>query len=469
MSKLMLRRSHSVTRPDEAPTPEALAFQSDATEIALTPVPPAARYLLYTLLALLVCAVLWASFGVVDRVVTAQGRITTEAPQIVIQPFETAIIRELKVKAGDRVTKGQVLAALDPTFVEADSGAVKQRLDQLQAEALRLETELNNATVDRYSDNAEADALNRQVAATRQAYVDGELATFEAQARELTAQLESRNREIDDVRQQLATQRELEKARQELYDRKVGSLLNLLEARNARVAAERDLNKLLNAVKEVRAQLATNQQKRASFLADWRNKTAEQLKTTQADIDKLAQELRKSTRRSDLVQLTAPQDAVVLELAPRSIGSVVREAETLMTLVPQQSPLQVVAELDPTDVARVKAGDKVALKLEALPFQRHGVLEGTLKLVSQDVISSARDQAAGSGMRTAESGARSTQPSTYRALIAIDANHLRDLPNNFQLMPGMGLTAEIKIGQRRLIDYFLYPLLQAGQESFREP
>jgi HlyD family secretion protein len=470
MKNLMTRPAQQLTRKQDTPAAEALAFQSDASEIALTPVPRAARLLLYTLLALLVSAALWASFATIDRVVTASGRIATEAPQIVIQPFETAIIRELKVKAGDHVVKGQLLAALDPTFAAADSGAVQQRLNQLQAEALRLETELNNATVDHYSDNAEIDALNRQVAATRRASLEGELATFEAQTRELAAQLDSRSREIEDVRQQLATQRELEKARQELYDRKVGSLLNLLEARNARVAADRDLNKLLNAIKEIRAQMATVQQKRTAFIADWRNKAAEQLKTTQAEIDKLSQEQRKSERRRDLVQLTAPADAVVLELAPRSIGSVVREAETLLTLVPQHSPLQVVAELDPADVARVKPGDPVTLKLEALPFQRHGVLQGTLKVVSQDRVGGAGIQSA--GMETGAQSVRPTSPvpaSRYRAVISIDDNQLRDLPPDFQLLPGMNLSAEIKVGQRRLIDYFLYPILQAGQESFREP
>lgn len=446
---------------------EALEFQSDATEIALQPVPPAARALLYSIIGLIVAAVLWASLGTIDRVVTADGKLTTEAPQIVIQPFETAIIRELRVKAGDTVQKGQVLATLDPTFAEAESGAVKQKLETLQAEALRLESELAAATVESYSDNRDIDTLNRQMAATRRDYVAGELATFDAQLKELAAQLESRNREIDDVRKQLESQRAIEAARQELYDRKVGSLLNLLEARNAKVAAERDLNKLINAVKETRAEMATVQQRRTAFQADWRAKTAEELKTTQGEIDRLAQELRKSTRRTDLVQLTAPDDAVVLELAPRSIGSVVREAETLMTLVPQHSTLQVVANLDPADVARVKAGDQVALKLESLPFQRHGTLDGTLKIVSQDVVQQGADAKTQQAGGTAASGRGN--PVSYRAVITIDANKLRDLPADFKLMAGMGVRAEIKIGERRLIDYFLYPLLQAGKESFREP
>lgn len=444
--------------------PDALAFQSDATEIALRQAPFAARALLYGIAAFVALGVLWASLSHVDRVVVAPGRLTTEAPQMVLQVFESAMLRELRARPGDRVRKGDVLATLDPTFVAADSDTAIARLESLKAQMARLDAELRGVEIPRFAARDDLESLHRQLDATRRALVRDELAAFDSQLREAEVRRASAGHEAADVAKKLDAERQIVAARKELFERKVGAKLALLEATNRQIETERDLHRLQNLQQEALRQVETLRQKRKAFLADWRNKAAEELRTARQEAESLEGEARKAARRRDLVELTAPADAIVLALAPRSVGSVAKEGETLLTLVPLDSPLHVTADLDSRDIALVRAGDPVTVKLEALPFQRHGTLRGTLKTLSPDTLERA-SAAPGTGAQASSAG----PPPAYRAVIGIEPPALRDTPPDFRLLPGMAVQAEIRVGERRVISYFLHPLLQARDESLREP
>jgi HlyD family secretion protein len=147
-------------------------------------------------------------------------------------------------------------------------------------------------------------------------------------------------------------------------------------------------------------------------------------------------------------------DGTVLEIASRSLGSVAREAEPLVTLMPLGGGLEIEATIDPQDVARLRPGDLARIKVDAFPYQRHGILEGKLRAVSEDTL------------REAESA---TPKLSYKARVEIVDMRMRDVPEDSRLIPGMTATVEIRIGTRRVITYFLYPLFRALDESIREP
>jgi HlyD family secretion protein len=161
-----------------------------------------------------------------------------------------------------------------------------------------------------------------------------------------------------------------------------------------------------------------------------------------------------------MVVLTTPMDAVVLEVAPRSVGSVMREAETLMTLVPVDVPMEIEAQIAARDIGQVAAGDEVTVKLEAFPYQQYGTLPGKVSVISRDSFVATK----GDGAQTAGDA----KP-YYKVRVALDDTHLRNAPPDFHLTPGMTATAEIKVGSRRLITYLLYPFLRGLNQSFREP
>jgi HlyD family secretion protein len=180
---------------------------------------------------------------------------------------------------------------------------------------------------------------------------------------------------------------------------------------------------------------------------------------TRAKQNSAAEELKKAERRRQLTVMSAPVDAVVLEIANRTVGSVVREAETLFVLVPRDAPLQAEVNVEGRDIGQVSIGQPVRIKFDAFPFQKYGTGSGTVSVVSKDSFAS----------ETKGDGSRRAIPAYYRVLLDITNARLRAQPAQFQMIPGMELTAEMKVGKRRVISYFLYPLLRGLDESIREP
>src|SRR5262249_16442159 len=150
---------------------------------------------------------------------------------------------------------------------------------------------------------------------------------------------------------------------------------------------------------------------------------------------------------------TAPEDGIVLEVAKRSVGSVLQEAEPLVTMVPTGTPLIAEVMINSSDVGYTKLGDEVVMKVDAFPYQRHGLLEGPLRAVGEDPLSPNAGAVA--------SGSALPVPGVvHRSQVALDGTQLHDLPEGTRLIPGMTLTAEIKVGSRSVISYFLYPLMR---------
>jgi len=196
---------------------------------------------------------------------------------------------------------------------------------------------------------------------------------------------------------------------------------------------------------------------KAAYLAEFRQKTAEELVQARRDHDAAAKQLDKAARRNAVTVLTAPADAIVLEVAQRSVGSVLKEAEALYTLVPLDSPLEAEVSVEGLDVGHVETGGEARLKLEAWPFQKHGTLSGKVRTVTDDTFTP--DPKKDGPQR----------PPYYKARVEVTATDLRDVPRSFRLIPGMAVTAEIKAGERTILSYFLYPLLRGLDESIREP
>ena len=161
------------------------------------------------------------------------------------------------------------------------------------------------------------------------------------------------------------------------------------------------------------------------------------------------------------MELKAPEDAVVHDIAPLSIGSAVREAETLVTLVPLGGTLEVEAQVRADDIGRVKPGDSVRVKITAFPFQKHGTLEGQVRFLSEDAFSSSASPS--------ENAPERPESAFYRARIALDAEKNRESVLLPKLIPGMETECEIRVGERRIIEYLTHPIIKSLDESIKEP
>lgn len=402
------------------------------------PPPRALRNTHYGAVALAALLIGMAAVLQIDIVVSGTGRLAADAPTVVVQPMQLSRIEQIRVKAGDVVRKGDVLATLDPTFAQADRSALIVQRDALAAKQTRLQAELNLTAFAADDQPLEA-TLYRQ----RQSQYAARIAEFDGKLTSREADIAVAEQNIVSLAQQLSVAREVETMRETLYRGQTGSKLNFLESQAARMRTERELRAAETQRNDARQAVRTSRADRQDFADSWRRELLESLVKLRADAAAVDEALTKATRLTDLVALIAPQDGVVLDVAKRSVGSVLHEAEPLVTIVPANTPLIAEVAIGSSDVGYASAGDPVVVKVDAFPYQRYGLVAGRLRSIGADSFAGA-------------------DAHYHRGQVSLDNSKLR-------LIPGMTVTAEIKVGSRSVLSYFLYPITRALNESIREP
>jgi HlyD family secretion protein len=434
-------------------------FQPDAIEVEESTPPRIARMTLYTVVALIAAAITWASLSQVDTIVAAQGKLISTSPNIVVQPLETSVVRKIHVKAGDVVGRGQALATLDPTFSQADVDQLRTRLTALDANIHRLQAELNNQKFIVVDSGNQDQVLQAKLFAERKAFYETSLRNYDAQIASAQANLKTSQSEEVTLQQRLETLRSIETMRETLMDKAVGSKLNYLLSRDARLDIDGNLARLRGNQVDYTHRIERSRAEQQTFIEDFRRTAYQDLVDAIAKRNSAVEDLKKAELRQQLIVLKAPVDSIVLEIASRTVGSVVREAETLFVLVPRNENLQAEVNVEGKDIGQVAVGQSVRLKFDAFPFQKYGTGHGTVRVVSRD--SFAPD--------TKNDATRHMSSPYYRILIDVDEARLRSQPADFQMIPGMAVTAEMKVGHRSVMSYFLYPLIRGLDESIREP
>src|ERR1051326_8391749 len=453
--------------------PEAVRFQPHAGMIEERPLPRFARSVVYLVVALVVSAALWASLSQVDRVVTARGKLITVDPLMTVQPLETAIVHSIDVGVGDSVKAGDILATLDPTFSQSEQIADEERLGSMTAEAWRLESEIYNRPFDPTwsGDPVVGKYLRLQAAvyAHRQAEYRAAVASAEADAAKLEAALVTNRKAQSGLEERVGVVSQVEGMRDELFKLSAGSRLNLLQSRLDRLSLSDQLGEKKNQEKELEAQLASAREQKAKYMNNWIREAGERLTTLQQQISTERQKLTTAERRRSPGGVRAPAGGAGVgggrDLGQRSIGWVAKEAEPVVTLVPRGNKIEAEVDVDSADVARLRVGDTVRVKLDALPFQRHGTINGKVRVITENSFQPDKNAAPGPQTGKDPDG----RPAFFRARIALGPVTLQDVPSDFRLIPGMTTTAEILVGKRTIISYLLDPVIRVFDESLREP
>ncbi|MBE7184200.1 MAG: HlyD family type I secretion periplasmic adaptor subunit [Methylobacterium mesophilicum] len=443
-----------------APHAVVSEFQSDAVELEERLPSRVARTMLYAVTLFIASAILWASFSSLDEVVVAQGKLVTTKPTIVLQPLETSIVRDIRVAPGDVVRRGDRLATLDPTFTDSAADQQNAKFAALDAQIKRIEAELDNRDYNPGVLPTEEERLQFRQFGQRRAFYVAQLQNFDQQIAGQAATIRTAEEQSKILQARVDTLGQIETVQETLYKREVGSLLNMLSARDTRFGTEAALAQTKGQGTEAFHALAKLKADRQAFIEDFRRAAVDQLVDLRSQRDAVSEEIKRIALRRKMVTLEAPADAVVLELAQRSIGSVVREAEPMITLVPLDVPLEAEVAIRSRDVARIATGEAARVKFDAYPFQKFGTWAGIVRTVSRDAFA-ADPSKAGQG--------DPSEASVFRGRVQL-ADAAVGAPNRkLQLLPGMTVSAEIKVGQRRVISYFLYPIMRGLDESLREP
>lgn len=460
ISQHLLRWSRRTAGDEAWPEQEFAPLQPDLEDILLQRPPRFLRGAHYTVAILFLLLVLIACVVKVDTIVVASGRLIADAPLVVVQPMQLSIIRTIKVRPGEKVRKGDVLATLDPTFTQADRTALLVQKDALDAQIARLEAELNGTPL--RLDTSTADrVLQLTLYQQRASQYASHLRALDEEIERFSANIHAAQQNMTSLNQQLGIAKEVEAMRAKLFSMQAGSRLNYLDAQAVRLRNERDSQDAVHRLDDLRHALAAKQAERQVFIDEWRRQILEDLVKARNSAASLTN-LVKAQRMNDLVVLTAPADGIVLDIAKKSVGSVTQAAEPIVTLVPTTAPLIAEVMINSGDVGFTRLGDDVAIKVDAFAYQQHGMLHGKLRAVGEDSV-------APGGANMQPVAGQSNLGVFHRSQIELTTTKLANVPDGSHVIPGMSVTAEIKVGSRSVISYFLYPIERGLQESIREP
>ena len=454
---------------------EELAFLPAALEIVETPPSPTGRAIGATLVALFVLALAWASLSHVDIVATATGRIIPTGHSKVIQPFETGVVRAIRVSDGQSVNAGDVLIELDPTIVEGELNHVQSDLLSAQLDVARLRAALADTDDPLAAFHPPENASPALVAQQRQfllaqvaehrskiAALDGQRAQKEAELATIKATVEKLNAVIPTIEERVNIRKTLNE---------YGSKLQYFEVLQQLTESQQERLVQISHLKEARAAIAAIIETRSQTVGEFRRTQFGELTEADRKAAGLSADLSKAEQRSKLQQLTAPVSGMVQQLAVHTIGGVVTPAQALMVIVPRDSQIEIEAMVSNHDIGFVHVGDEVEVKVDTFDFTRYGLLQGRVRSISSDAIArdsttdKSNEKSAGAPNATSEPKG---QELTYAARISVDRPQLQVDDRMVNLSPGMAVTAEIKTGSRRVISYLLSPILKYNQESLRE-
>lgn len=455
-NKPSLRRWLPFVGGKKAKGKTAIEYLPDADEIERGPLPRGAQSTMHVLLLAFVSFGIWASVSELDQVVVAQGRLVNPTPNVVVQPLETSIIQSVDVRVGQVVKKGDTLATLDATFTQADEGQVRSRLLSLETQIQGFEQELaGDMTHGKLPDTAD-DKLQAGLLTERRANYKAQQMKLSENAAKLRAALAANRQDQRLVASRLRSVKEIETMQEKMVAQKYGAPIQLFEAQLRTKEVERELELVTSREGEIRRDLAAFESEKLAFEKGWRQKLMEDLLNVSRERDSLKEQLLKADMRSKLVTLQAPLDAVVLEIAKLSKGSIVQGAETFFTLVPLNVSLEAEIQVDAVDVGYIKQGHPVNVKIDAFPYQKHGTIDAKIRTISEDAFKK-------------DSAGNPVANTYYLSRLTLATPNLKSMKENARLLPGMTLSAEIVVGKRSVLSYLAWPLTKGLDEAVREP
>ena len=467
-----------------------------------------------------------------DTTISARGEFMTATPNVVVEASASSVVKSVEVNRGDKVVKDQIIAYLDDTVVTVNLKKNQEKIDNIYQSLVGLHMEQmlidniekfnSNLKLDSFYESA-IDKLNLQnnsekfyelysVTLLKKVLEYSEkIKSFDAKLNTARNEYQSSKELLEISKKQTEIKAELARAKKELYDRQVGTLSDILtkqtEIKARQAAVQKDLyereivslsqyltskDTLLNAQKsefnskasttkleldylsakdavlnaekaqfnartsiiKLEAAITTQTADKQAFIASWTSKLNAEITAKNEELTQLKQEKIKLSRLVDNIIVRSPAEGIVLDIPAVSRGGIVSEGEAIVTLVQSNQPLFLEVDIDPNKIPDMKLGLKVSIKLDAMPFQEFGGLDGELIYVSNDTFN--QSLAGDKGV-------------FYRGRVKTDGLEGTDMPSDFILSQGMLATADILVGQRPLISYFTYPIMNAFEESFKEP
>lgn len=433
---------------------EELEFLPAAMSLRDTPVHPMPRKLLWGLLIMLVLALAWSTIGRIDIVAVGRGKVVPGSGSKLIQSSELAVVRQIHVKDGQHVRRGDPLVDFDSSITQADVSRIEAAL-----EARRIDYAIATLMLECISRNIAPRSLRKILSdlppdtilrANMRLFgnfrsMRSQIDEKESEMKQLDTQRDAGEASLAALEEMVPLSREVSENLKTLSSKEFVARSQYLDKEQLRLAQEKDVITQRFDITKTEATRALSLRQKITVMSRWRQDMLNMQHTAAEEKKALEEELIKAKRRDQLMHLVAPVDGTVQQLAVKTEGGVVQEAQTLMVVVPEGDPIEIEAMLLNKDIGFVRPGMPVEVKVDTFEFTKYGLVRGEISTISNDSIDNEK-----------------TGP-VYAMRIVVDT-----IPEDIDLSAGMSVVAEVKIGSRRIIEYFLSPLNVYLHDSFRE-
>lgn len=452
---------------------DELEFVDDNTAALLLNTPHSTRIILWVICAFFIVAVIWSSFAVIDKVTVGQGKVIPSSQVQVVQNLEGGLVKQILVKEGDHVTKGQQLLLIDDTRFLSDYREREQEVSNLTANVVQLSSSINSVQINNnFDENNWQDSV----------IIQNDHLQFPAKLLENKPELVNRQRaqyhqDLDNLKNQMSLIDQQVKQKQQDLIELEARFNNLKQSYNFAqkelsitkpladegVVPQIELLKLQRQVNDTRRDMTSSELKiplakasvREAILnridAAQKFRSEQQDKLNQAQ-DKLSAMTESTVGLEDRVNRTivvSPVTGTVKTLNVNTVGGVIQPGMDIVEIVPSEDTLLVEAKIAPQDIAFLRPNLPAIVKFTAYDFSKYGGLEGTLEHISADTT---QDEEGNSYYIV--------RVRTY----ATTLNKNGELP----IIPGMTATVDIITGKRTVMDYLLQPMLRAKNNAFQE-
>ncbi len=426
-------------------------------EVTETPPSPTKRLVMWTVLALIVIGLLWAFLGHINEVAVAPGKVIPSGQAKTVQVKNKGIVKEIRVVEGQEVKEGDVLVLLDPTTTSADYDSLKKRAAYYKLDIQRLTAELTGQP---FVPEEDPDLESHDLAA--------ELALYQSRTNDYRTQRESREEVIAQKRARLEAARATyekyneglkiaqtkEERLTELMEEAAISAFQLLEQQNQTIEYAQNAQSQLDEITSIQAEIAEAEQNLANVDAAYRKEIMTALVDAKKEYYTVTESIKKADEDSRMATIVAPTSGRVYNLAIHTVGGIVTDAQSLMQIVPEDASLEFEVYADNKDIGFIKDGQIAEVKVETFNFQKFGMVDAVVTEVSADAVNEPTDQ---------------ERYKKFKLILVPSGKNTIDVfGEEVPLAVGMNVSAEIKIKEKRIVDFFLDPFRRYTSEALRE-
>lgn len=425
-------------------------------EVTETPPSPTGRLVMWTILVFIVVGIIWSVIGHINEVAVASGKVIPTGQVKTIQVKNKGIIKEIFVHEGQHVFEGDKLVVLDPTSTEADYDSLSQRAAYFKLDIERLEAELEGKPfVPQEDKNLElADiTAEKNLYQSRVSQHRAELDAARSAVLQREAACKSEESNLEKYRGMLEIAVEKEQRLQELSAQNAISEFQLLEQTSQRINLEESYAAQQSTLAKAQAELAEANDRLANVESAYQKDVMASLVESRKQYLSYSEELKKADEDQRLSTITAPCSGRVYNLSVHTVGGIVTEAQPLLAIVPDGVELELEVWADNKDIGFIKEGQEAEVKVETFNFQKFGVINAVVDEIAADAYSDKTDL---------------ERDNKYRLLLKLKKESLDVNGTDTGLYPGMQVDAEIKIREKRIIDFFLDPFRKYTSEALRE-